>query len=336
VVHWPSCRYPARNTMIPEFHVSLKALCNAAKCFVLAVTPLPVLRLTVVHVPSWFFTMARDDARNTAFETAICRAIGPGSRVLEIGTGTGLIAMMAARAGAAEVITCETSPAVAATAAEVIARNGFADQVRVIEKSSTDLKVGVDLAEPADVLLWDVLDNTIVGAGGLPLVEHAVQHLLRPGAPVIPARGSIRIALIEDHFLPERQMPISAKGFDLAAFNQLERPWYYVSEVGFSATQRSDPADVLRFDFQSGALPKARASVSLSSSGGIVNGIIQWLRLEMDAAESYENLPFPRLGLTAHRQRVWPLERPLNMACGTTLSVRARHNRRSLRLSVGT
>ena len=280
--------------------------------------------------------MARDHARNSAFETAIRRAVRPGSRVLEIGTGTGLFAMMAARAGAAEVITCERNPAVAAAASEAIARNGFTNRVRVIEKSSVEIKVGLDLVEPADLLLWDVLDNSIVGAGGLPLVEHAVRHLLRSDAPVIPARGSVRVALTEDHSPPERQMPISVNGFDLTPFNELEHPWYYVRGDGSPISQRSDPADLLRFDFQSGLLPKARDSLSLSSSGGVVNGIIQWLRLEMDDSEWYENSPFPALRLSAHRQRVWPLARPINMACGTTLIVEGKHNRKSLRLSVDT
>ena len=43
----------------------------------------------------------------TAYDAALRRAIRPGCRVLEIGTGSGLLAMMAARAGAAQVVTCE-------------------------------------------------------------------------------------------------------------------------------------------------------------------------------------------------------------------------------------
>ena len=58
-------------------------------------------------VPTWYFSMLRDSARHKKYEAAFRRAIKPGSRVLDIGSGTGLFAMMAARAGAAEVITCE-------------------------------------------------------------------------------------------------------------------------------------------------------------------------------------------------------------------------------------
>ena len=105
-------------------------------------------------VAVWFFPMVRDRVRNKAYAMAMRRAIRPGCRVLEIGTGTGLLAMMAARAGAAEVVTCESNLAVAAAASEIIARNGFADRVRVISKSSVDLEVGIDLIDRADVLVW--------------------------------------------------------------------------------------------------------------------------------------------------------------------------------------
>src|SRR4051794_6332698 len=72
-------------------------------------------------VPSWHFAIIRDEPRNRAYEEALNRAVTPGSRVLEIGTGTGILAMMAARAGAAHVFTCEMEPAVALAARDVIA-----------------------------------------------------------------------------------------------------------------------------------------------------------------------------------------------------------------------
>ena len=59
-------------------------------------------------VPGWHFAMMGDRQRNDAYEAAINRA-APGRRVLDIGTGAGLLAMMAARAGAAQVTTAKRS-----------------------------------------------------------------------------------------------------------------------------------------------------------------------------------------------------------------------------------
>jgi len=60
-------------------------------------------RLTSVMVPFWHIPMLNDIRRNDAFERAICKAVekeGPDARILDIGTGSGLLSMMAARAGA--------------------------------------------------------------------------------------------------------------------------------------------------------------------------------------------------------------------------------------------
>src|SRR6266567_942463 len=86
-------------------------------------------------VPAWHFAMMDDKPRNTAYRAAIARAV-PGKRVLEIGTGAGLLAMMAARAGASTVTTCERVGLIADRARDIVALNGLATRVKVIGKSS--------------------------------------------------------------------------------------------------------------------------------------------------------------------------------------------------------
>ena len=77
-------------------------------------------------IPEWHFSIVRDTARNAAFDFALRRAVRPGMRVLDIGSGTGLLAMMAVRAGAAEVVSCEMNPAIAGAALKIVAANGYA------------------------------------------------------------------------------------------------------------------------------------------------------------------------------------------------------------------
>jgi protein arginine N-methyltransferase 7 len=144
------------------------------------------------NVPRWYFHMVRDNVRHRAYEMALRRAIRPEFRVLEIGTGTGLIAMMVARAGAAEVVTCEHNPAVAAVASEIIVRNGFADRVRVVVGILPISKSG--LISPGPL----TCSSGMHCAGALPTMEQAVRRPIRPGTPTIPARGVVRVALVED------------------------------------------------------------------------------------------------------------------------------------------
>jgi type II protein arginine methyltransferase len=283
------------------------------------------------EVPRWYFYMVCDTARNRAYEMALHRAIRPGDRVLDIGAGTGLFAMMAARAGAAEVVTCEANVVVAAAVSEIIVRNNLADRVRVVAKHSADLEMGVDLAEPADVLVWDVLSSNMLGAGALPTMEQAVRRLIRPGAPTIPARGVIRVALAEDLEAHHRRM-YTVEGFDLSAFNRLAAPAYEIPVGSKQLVLRSEPVDLFRFDFQSGGpFPESKGAVSVSPAGGSINGIAQWVGFEMDDKVSYENLPCA--GTTSCFYALfYPLRHPIAMAAGGTRTIYGAHDRLSLRI----
>src|SRR5262245_58162119 len=157
-----------------------------------------VAAILSASVPSWHYTIVRDERRNRAYEAALARAIRPGSRVLEIGAGTGLLAMMAARAGARAVVTCEVNPVVARMAREVVAANGYADRVQIVAKHSTALELSTDLAGPADILVAEIFSNDVVGEGAIPAIEDAWHRLLAPGARVIPMRVRVIVALAED------------------------------------------------------------------------------------------------------------------------------------------
>jgi type III protein arginine methyltransferase len=283
------------------------------------------------NVAKWYFPMVRDRIRHVAIEAALLRAIHPGSRVLDIGTGTGLFAMMAARAGAAEIVTCDSNPSVAAAATEVIARNGFANRVRVIAKRSTALEVGVDLAEPADVLIWDVLGSNLIGAEALPILEDAVTRLIRPEARVIPARGAIRVALGEDRELHLRRMNM-VEGFDLSPFNRLSARVFAIHVGDQRLALRSEPRDLFRFDFQSGGpFSEAREKLSLTADGGLVNGVAQWLRFEMDDEVFYENRPSVG-AISPFAAAFHLLRRTIDMTPGSKMVVGGTHDRQRLRI----
>ena len=62
-----------------------------------------------VHVAASYILQLQDAERNRMYAEAIAAVLAarPGAHVLDIGTGTGLLAMMAAGAGAASVTACE-------------------------------------------------------------------------------------------------------------------------------------------------------------------------------------------------------------------------------------
>jgi SAM-dependent methyltransferase len=280
-------------------------------------------------VPACHFEIVRDELRNAAYDAALRRAIGPGSRVLEIGTGTGLIAMMAARAGAAEVMTCEINPVIAQAAREIIACNGFADRVCVIAKHSDKLDVETDLGGPVDILVSEIVDDNLLREDILPTHERAVRDHLKRGGRVIPARGVIRVALAED-LHDDRKRLAEIDGFDLSPFNTW-MPRVRRIPVGHERLKlRSDAADLFAFDFGASQFcPPARAFVACVATGGRVNGIAQCIALAMDEDTRYENPPTP--GATSCWAILfYPLPEPIDPSPGQEIRVFGSHDRREV------
>src|SRR5262245_7859754 len=200
-------------------------------------------------VPSWHFRIVADEARNRAYESALTRTMTPGCRVLEIGAGTGLLAMMAARAGARTVITCEAIPVVARLARDIVEANGYGDRVRVVAKHSTALDADRDVGGLADVLVCEIFSNDGVSEGALPAIEDARRRLLAPAARVIPMRLRVIVALAEDRRRDQREMKCVA-GFDLSRFKLVARPSYRIDADASRLVIRSEPATLFTFDFE--------------------------------------------------------------------------------------
>lgn len=283
-------------------------------------------------VYSWHFLIPRDRGRNDAYEQALLRAIRPGCRVLEIGTGTGLLAMMAARAGAT-VVTCEADPAIAAAACDVIAANGYADKITVVNKHSTELDPERDVGGLADILVSEIVSNDLLSEGVLPAHEDAVARLLAPDAVVIPPRGTIRIGLARD--LRDRAPRLyEASGFDLRAFNRLAAPNESVRVGMDQVALCSDATDLFSFDFATADPRKPeRRELALTSQGGRVDGVVQWIALEMDAVGRYENKPESG-AVSCWGALLWRFPSPIETAPGDRITVGGAHERDRVRMWV--
>ena len=274
-------------------------------------------------VPSWHLPMLRDAPRNQCYRTAIERAVRPGMRVLEIGTGAGLLALLAARAGA-EVVTCEADPIVAAAARENIRRNGMADRIRVISKFSNDLLIGEDLDEPADLLMSELFDDILFGDNIVEVIADARERLLKPGAQVIPPRSALRCALVS---LPRpAERPIGdVEGFDLSAFNFLSPAGSVLLRAkSADAEIRSEVTSALAMDFER-ELPfgPIRERHRLISHGGRIDGVAQWLRIDFGDGVFYENDPFAS-GSSHWGAPVFPLVTPIETQKGDAIDVMVR------------
>lgn len=240
-------------------------------------------------VPEFHARMLHDRGRNAAYRTAIER-FAPGRRVLDIGTGSGLLAMMAARAGADHVYACEENTMLAASARAVIAANGLADRITLFDRHSGKLDRVRDLDGGVDLVISEVFSHCLVGEGVLESLAHARAQLAAPGAIFLPEQASVMVALAE---FPLMTASIGmVEGFDLSGFSPHLNPRTYVFPDDPGLALRSEPACVLQFDFGEGAPPETGSSAcQLISTGGVVTGLAQWLHLRFASDITYENRP---------------------------------------------
>lgn len=251
-----------------------------------AIHELTELRAQISNsVHSWHLPMLADKVRNDAFQEAIVAAVTANDVVLDIGTGTGLLAMMAARAGARHVVACEMLPELAALAQLVVDANGYGGLVSVIAKPSTKLIVGVDMPERATILVSETFDSLLIGEGAIDWFAHARVHLLTPDAKLIPESGTIRGQLASMPRLKRMHPLDSINGFDLAPFARqgLEKQFYPVKPETEEWTALSAPFDVIRLDFRDRIATRQTWSLPVTATAeGLLDALILWFDLQLD------------------------------------------------------
>jgi SAM-dependent methyltransferase len=282
-------------------------------------------RLLGSLLPGYHVPMMNDARRNLAWDKALRAAIRPGMLVLEIGTGAGMLALMAARAGA-RVVTCETNEVAAAMAVELAALNGYSDRIEVIARNSKALRVGRELERPADLLICDIFADELLNFDPLTAIADARERLLAPDAPAVPRAASMRAALANWPDYRRVGHIDSACGFDLGPFAD-----FVPAAIGRRIDERlellSTDEEVFRFEFPNQRGPSSeRRSFAVSATGnGEANVLVRWIRLELDGETNLEARPEPD-GIFFSGLTVAPLDAPVAVRAGETVRIGAAHD----------
>src|SRR5450631_1767928 len=115
---------------------------------------------------SGYGNMIADRIRIEAFMQTLRIAIRPGAVVMDIGTGPGIMAVLACQLGAKRVYAIEPSEVIQA-AREIAAANHCADKIEFFEDLSTKVTIPVRV----DVIVSDL-------RGVLPLFEHHIPSIV--------------------------------------------------------------------------------------------------------------------------------------------------------------
>lgn len=154
--------------------------------------------------------MLADSERVSAYDRALRALVTPETTVLDAGAGTGLLSMLAARAGAARVYAVESMP-VAELARELIAHNGLADRIELIHG---DLRTLAPRAE-VDLVVSDCMGRFLLDDHMMAAMDAAFGWLRQDGV-VIPGALTLVVAPAEvRHFPALETFARPIRGIDL-------------------------------------------------------------------------------------------------------------------------
>ena len=250
-----------------------------------------------------------------AFHDAIFSVVQPGDIVIDLGTGTGILAYWAAMAGAKHVYAIEESDSWSAAQA-VITSNGLTDRVTVLQSNSTD----VQLDEHADVLISELIGHFLFEEGAVEYIADVRAKLLKPRARIIPAGAKVFIApaelgasFEEVRFWQEWHDP------DLSAVAELAADTAYVETVTPNQLVCTGK-HIFAVDFTAD-LPKQRVAVAefTSDRAGAIDAIVGWFDLALSSTHHISTAP--DAPATHWKQCVFPLHHPVTVDAGEHVTV---------------
>jgi protein arginine N-methyltransferase 1 len=261
-------------------------------------------------------SLLADAERVDRFREAIHEVVRPGDVVVDIGTGTGLLAYFACQAGAARVFAIEEGPVVT-LGREIALINRFAGRVEFFNDSS----FRVELPEPADVLISETLWNFGVGEGIAAVLADA-RRFLKPGARIVPEAVELHVAAVQcDHvYATLYNRPPDRHGIDFSPLrhyqvNNVQMP--HLDADGFLG-----PASRL-LTMQSSDEPATQdldASVTIAvTTPGVLHGVLGWFRAQLSPGVSIDNRPPSVDSSWAHA--FFPLQNPIGVRPGDEIAI---------------
>ena len=126
--------------------------------------------------------LLRDEHRNRAFYAALQRCVTTDSVVLDIGSGTGLWAIAAARLGAKRVVAIEQDALLIGLIQALAQANDVADRVEVLQGDSRQLHLDREF----DVVISETIGHLVFDEDVATIMLDARRRFLKPGGTLIP------------------------------------------------------------------------------------------------------------------------------------------------------
>ncbi len=266
----------------------------------------------------FYHGLLSDRPRIEAFRTMIHNAVGPGTKVVEIGSGLGTYAIFCAQAGAERVWALESEPVI--HVAEQIAEvNGFGDRIQFVRGTAPE----VDLPEPADVLIFEDFPTRLLDRSTVHLMRACAEKYLKPSGLVLPGWARLNAAPVRapDHWAS--LFPFGEGNFDAFGIDWTPSAGYAENEpstiqFGFDALV-ADAVTLGEVPIHPSPDPgRLGGKVRFLPQSGPVHGIAYWFDLWTGGTTWLSNAPGSG---GAWGQLFLPFRSPLEIATGASLDV---------------
>lgn len=231
--------------------------------------------------------MLGDKHRMAFYHEAISRHIKPGDRVIDLGTGTGILAAFASRQGASKVYAIDHS-SILNHAKQLAVENGI-ENVDFKEVHSMEFY----LDKQVDVILHEQVGDFLFDEAMVPNVSDLRDRLLKPGGLILPSQFELfcePMTLHDDWRVPYIWELTDVHGFDFSSIKRSrpENPEYYrlVScDPGMVKHFLGEPSPMLEVDLHTITESTLPASVKFTRKvkrAGLIDGLVVFMKAKVD------------------------------------------------------
>lgn len=176
----------------------------------------------------YHYEMVSDKSRVTPFRQAI-QNVCKNKIVLESGTGTSILSLIAAGAGAKQVYAIELDPNIAAFARENIRKSGFKN-IKLIEKNTLDVTTQDLDGNKAEVVIAENLSTWEVTEPQIQVMNHMIKNLAVPNPISIPHSINNKVELCYSNYIFEKVIELRTLYFQ---FTGIPAPEIFSEPVSF-------------------------------------------------------------------------------------------------------
>jgi hypothetical protein len=265
---------------------------------------------------SLHLSLLNDADRMQAYRRAILKTVRPGDTVLDIGTGTGIMALFSCQAGAKRVYAVDKGDIITVSR-ELAKANNLDDRILFMKEEIRKIR----LEEKVDVITSELIAKGVLGEDMAGLVGWCRDRFLKPAGKLLPQRVELRVAPIEDEKIYRKSIPPVQSLYDvnLRPLEQLYLNKAQSARIPLSALLAQEQTVYSYQAMTSGPVDSFEATLVFEPERtGTVHGLGGWFSAVLAEGIELTNKP---PGIHSWDNLFLPLAEPVQVAPGMAIEL---------------